>query len=126
MGSHEREADQRIARSDSWSHDGIDEDTFLEEQSCHTEGLLIITDKEGDDRRRGITDLEAQLTEAIQAVSRLLTKRLHTLGLTKHDLQSLRGSSRRGWRTAGAEDIGASVVAEVVDEHLATSDEATE
>ena len=40
MGSHEREADQRIARSDRWSYDGIDEDTFLEEQSCHTEGLL--------------------------------------------------------------------------------------
>ena len=28
MGSHEREADQRIARSDSRSHDGIDEDTL--------------------------------------------------------------------------------------------------
>ena len=69
MGSHEREADQRIARSDSRSHDGIDEDTFLEEHSRHAEGLLIITDKEGDDRRRGITDLEAQLAEAIQAVA---------------------------------------------------------
>lgn len=126
MGSHEREADQRIARSDSWSHNGIDEDTFLEEHSRHAEGLLIITDKEWDDRRRGVTDLEAQLAEAIQAVSRLLAERCYTLGLTKHDLQSLRGSSRRGWRTAGAEDIGASVVAEIVDEYLATSDEATE
>ena len=47
---------------------GIDEDTFLEEPSRHTEGLLVVSYEEGDDWCRGIADLEAELAEAVEAV----------------------------------------------------------
>ena len=72
MCSHQGEADEGILRSYRWCYDGVDEDTLLEEHCCHTEGLLVVSDEERYDRRSGITDLEAQLAEAIQAVRRLL------------------------------------------------------
>ena len=71
MGRHQREANQRIPWSDSRSHHGVDEDTFLEEHRRHTEGLLVVTDEERDNRRRSITNLEAELTEAVEAIGQL-------------------------------------------------------
>ena len=81
VGRHQREANERITRSDSRGYHWIDEDPFLEEHCRHTEGLLVVTDEERNNRSRSIAYLEAELTEVIQAVSSLLLQGLNALRL---------------------------------------------
>ena len=51
VSGHQRVADEGIVGCYRGSHHGIDEHALLEQIAGHTEGLVVVADEEGDDRR---------------------------------------------------------------------------
>ena len=68
VGSHQREAYQRVARWNGRRDDWIDKDTFVHQHAGDKQGLLEVAHKEWNDRGGGVTNLASHLAEALEGM----------------------------------------------------------
>ncbi len=120
---HEAETDERVVGRYSRRNDGIDEDALIQQVARDSEGLVVVTDEQGDDGRLGVADLASHVTETLQCLVSDFPEVLLTLGLGNHDVDGLHCSCCRSRRDAGGEDVAAGMMAQVVGDDLAGGDE---
>ncbi len=113
--SHQREANQSILWCACRWDNRIDEDTTVEGELRHQEGLVAVADIERNDWALGLSNLEAFLAEAFQCIVRHVPQMLETPGLFLDDMKCLNGSGCCSRRVTGGEDVGAGGVTQVVD-----------
>ena len=105
--SHEAETDERVVGRYSRRNDGIDEDALIQQVAGDSEGLVVVSDEQGDDGRLGVADLASHVTETLQCLVSDFPEVLLTLGLTDENINSLHRRGSRCGGDAGGEDIAA-------------------
>ena len=78
--SHKRVADQRVVGSHCGSHDRIDKHPFVKKISRDVESLIVIADKERNNRCGSIADFASEIPELFKSIVGYIPKMLLTLG----------------------------------------------
>lgn len=115
VSGHEGDADEGVLRLDGRSYDGRDEYALFEEEVGEEEGLVVVADKERNDRRFGVANLETEVAEGLHGVVGVVPEGLLTLRFGSHNVQSFKYRGGGGGSGRGGEDIGADVMFHPVD-----------
>ena len=125
VGGHEGEAHEGVLRSTGGRDDGIDEHAFVQRFLRNDKRLVGVAHIKGDDGRFGFANLKAGVTETLQGIAGNVPQALDALRLLLDDVQGFEcsGSGCRG--VAGAEDVGACIMAQPVDDAAVGGDESS-
>ena len=107
---HKRETDKGILRRYSRRNNGINKDSLFEQVPRNLERLVIIADKQRNDRRCRVPYLTPYATETIKGVMGNVPQMLNTFGFTFDNVECCRNSSRRCWCNTCTENIGTRVM----------------
>ena len=107
---HKRETDKGILRRYSRRNNGINKDSLFEQVPRNLERLVIIADKQRNDRRCRVPYLTPYATETIKGVMGNVPQMLNTFGFTFDNVECCRNSSRRCWCNTCTENVGTRVM----------------
>ncbi len=107
VGGHEAETDQSVVRGNGGRHHWVDKYTLFKQVAGHCEGLEVVADEQGDDRRGSVAYLAAHGAESLEGLVGELPELLLTLRFLLHDVDGLEGCGGGSGGDGGGEDIGA-------------------
>ena len=86
---HEAESDECVIGCNSRRNHWIHKDALIQQVARDGKRLVVVTDKQGNDRSLGVTNLTTHITEALQCLVGEFPQVLLALGLGNEDINSL-------------------------------------